>query len=328
MAATIKIKFYVNELDNVMSAFDQVKVYRSDTETGTYAEITGLGTRVDLVTGTVLYEYIDGTAPDNTYWYKTAYFNSSTTAESTKSDPIQGTDLGLIVSLQDIRDEGISVSELSDARAVKLSQDWQTWFETMTGNIFTEKSAVVDFDGDGSRLLQLPIPIITVNNLYVNDDFTNAVDTSSYVVYNRRGPIEDDRRNPRIKLVKTTNQSIFSRSTYGGIFSIGDLNQRVDGVWGHVEEDGSSPEPVRRAILILVISTKEYIGDSEIDQLKFGKIIEEVTDRHRIEYADLYNRLKAWSPTGISEVDMALAAYRAPMRITAPRPMGLFDPVV
>lgn len=330
MAATIKVKFNVKELSNVMSKFDQIQVYRSDTEDGdgAYSEITGGGTRVDLVAGQILYEYIDGLAPTNSYWYKTRYYNSSTFAVSTFPSPIQGTDLGLIVGLQDIRDEGVDETELSDARAIKLSQDWQAWFERMTGNFFTEKASIVDFDGDGSRLLQLPIPIITVNNLYVNGDFNNAVATTTYAVYNGRGPVRDDRRNPRIKLVRNTSQDIFSRSTYGGVFTIGDLNQRVDGVWGHTEEDGSAPDPVKRAILILIIATKEYLGDGELDQLKFGKIIEEVTDRHRIEYSDLYNRLKAWSVTGISEVDMALAAYRAPMRVTAPRPMGLFSSAV
>ena len=182
--ATIKVRFYVRELSNVLTQFDQVKVYRSDTETGVYAEITGVGTRVDLVADQTQYEYIDTTAPSADYWYKTSYYNSGTFAESALSFPIQGTDSGLIVSLQDIRDEGIEETDLSNERALFLLQGWQDWFEYRTGSFFTEKSMELLLDGDGSRVLWLNIPIISIDELYINDDFDNPVDSSFYVVYN------------------------------------------------------------------------------------------------------------------------------------------------
>lgn len=328
--ATVKVRVRVRELDNVMTQYDKIKVYRSDTtdKEGTYSEITTALTRLDLVADVTLYEFIDTTAPTSSYWYRTSYFHSATLLESSLGTPVQGVDAGLYCSLQDIRDEGIDDTELTDDRALTLINGWQSWIERMTGNIFKETEATIDFDGDGSRLLQLPLPIIEVTELYINDDFDNAVDATSYVAYTSRGPIQDDRRNPRIKLKLTSNQSIYARNLSGGIFAIGDRNQRIVGLWGYTESDGSTPEAVSRAIKILVIATKELLGDGELDQLKFGKIIEEVTDRHRIEYADLYNRLKAWSPTGISEVDLVLQAYRAPMRVTAPRPMALFTPIV
>lgn len=328
--ATVKVRIRVRELTNVMTQYDKIKVYRSDTEDGdgTYSEITTALTRIDLVAGTTLYEYIDTTAPTSSYWYRTSYFNSATLLESSLGTPVQGLDAGLYCSLQDIRDEGVTDTELSDDRALTLIRGWQSWLEKMTGNIFKETEATLDFDGDGSRLLLLPVPLIELTELYINDDFDNVVASTNYVAYTSRGPIQDDRKNPRIKLKLSSSQSIYSRSLSGGVFAIGDRNQRVVGSWGYTESDGSTPEPVCRAIKVLVIATKELLGDGEIDQLKFGKVIEEVTDRHRIEYADLYNRLKTWAPTGISEVDLVIQAYRAPMRVTAPRPMGLFNPIV
>jgi hypothetical protein len=324
--ATVKIRILVDELTNVLTQFDVIKVYRSDLIDGIYTEITTVLTRVPLVAGTTVYEYIDTTAPTSSYWYRTAYFHSSTLLESSMSPPVQGMDAGLYCSIQDIRDEGITDTELSDDRAISLIRGWQAWLEKATGNFFVAKDAIVDFDGDGSRLLQLPIPIISVNNLYINDDFDNAVDVNNYKVYNARGPVSDDRRNPRIKLTltgRTTSVYQFNKGA-GGKFIVGDLNQRVDGTWGYTEADGSTPEPICRAVKILVIATAEFLGDGELDQLKFGKVIEEVTDRHRIEYADLYNRLGGWYPTGIAEVDNVISMYRAPTRVTAPRPMGLF----
>jgi len=70
--ATVKIRIRVRELSNVMTQFDQIKVYRSDTEEGTYVEITDALSRVTLVADQTVYEYIDTTAPTSSYWYKTS----------------------------------------------------------------------------------------------------------------------------------------------------------------------------------------------------------------------------------------------------------------
>lgn len=322
--ATIKVRWVVDELSNVMTQYDQVKVYRSSTKTGTYSEITGPTTRVDLVVDEVQYEYIDNTAPDVTYWYRTSYYNSSSGLESSMSSPIQGTDPGMYISLQDLRDEDISTSELSDERALSLIIGWQAWLERMCGQFFVQREETVDFDGDGSRLLLLPLPIIECTELYINDDFDTPLDTSYYVVYNNNTYINDDRKNPKIKLKRNFNSRSIYRLTSSYIFEIGDRNQRIVGKWGYVESDGTTPLPIKKAIKMLVIASKEYLSDSDLDQLKVGRIVEEVTDRHRIEYSDLYNRLQTWAPTGLTEVDLVIQSYRRPMRINAPRPVNLF----
>lgn len=316
--ATVKIRIRVRELSNVMTQFDQIKVYRSDAEEGTYAEITDALSRITLVADQTVYEYIDTTAPTSSYWYKTSYYNSSTTLESSLSRAIQGIDGGLYTTLQDIRDEGITETELDDDRAIKLSTVWQQWFEDKTGSFFTPKEDTVYLDGDGSRMLLLPVPIIEVSELYVNNDFDNAVESTRYAVYNGRGPVRDDRRNPHIML-KMGTDSIYTPSS--SIFEIGDLNQCIVGTWGYTEADGSTPYAVSRAILVLINATKAYLPDDQIDQLIGGRLIEEVTDRHRKEYADLFNRLKTWGPTGLTEVDDAIRKYRRPVRIAAPRTM-------
>jgi hypothetical protein len=301
----------VEELTNVMTQFDQIKVYRSDTETGAYVEITGVGTRITLVAGTNLYEYIDNTAPSISYWYKTSYYHSVSTNESSLSPPIQGSDTALIVSLQDIRNEGIDDTELADDRALILSYGWQSWIEHMTGRWFTPKSLTMNLDGDGSRVMHLDVPIISLDELYINDDFDNTLSTDDYVVYNRSYP--DDRRNPRIKLKKSSG-SIYESSTERK-FLAGDQNQRIVGSFGYVEEDGSAPFLIQRAIMTLIIVTTELKSDSEIDQLAVGRRVEEVTDRHRVRFADLYDEIIAWKPTGITEVDEAIRLYRKPAYI-------------
>jgi hypothetical protein len=231
--------------------------------------------------------------------------------------------MGNYLTLADIRAEGITVGELSDDRANLLIAGWEQWFEKASGNFFVSQTLDLYFDGDGSRLLQLPVPIIECTALYINDDFTTPLDSSQYVVYNRRGPVQDDRKNPRIKLKRSSSSSIYSAAG-GSCFAMGDQNVLVSGEWGYTESDDSVPSAVSRAILILVLTTMGQMSDSDIDQLKAGRVVEEVTDRHRIQYSDLYDRLKKWAPTGLTEVDLALQMYRAPMRIDAPRNMGLF----
>ena len=313
--ATIKIRFYVRELSNVLTQYDKVKVYRCDTETGTYIEITTPLTRITLLPTETNYEYIDSAAPTPLYWYKTSYFNSATLLESSLSPAIQGSDPGLIVSLQDIRDEGLDEAELSDERALILSYGWQQWFEHVTGTWFTPKYKTLLLDGDGSRVLFLNIPIISLEELYINDDFTNMVSTDDFVVYNREHP--DDRRNPRIKLKKKSG-SIYEFAMERK-FLVGDQNQKVVGTFGYVEEDGSAPYLVQRAIMSLILLTSELKSDSEIDQLSAGRKIEEVTDRHRIRFANLWSDIMAWKPTGIMEVDEAIRLYRRPAYIGSAR---------
>lgn len=246
--------------------------------------------------------------------------------------------MGDYITVDDLRAEDITEAELSDDRAEVLITYWSQWIDLMTGQFFDARSDTIYLDGDGSRLLQLPVPIIECTSLYMNDDFVNVIDPSYYVVYNSRGPVQDDRKNPRIKL-KMAGTSVFSSSS-SGLFEIGDRNQKIVGVFGFVEagmlegeeeEDPDTyitPEPIKRAVKILVNTTKDNLGDDALDQLKVGRLVEEVTDRHRATYSDLYDRLGAWNPTGITEVDLVIRQYRRPQIVTAPRTMGLFRPSV
>lgn len=314
--ATIKIRFYVPELSNVMINYDQVKVYRSDLEDGTYVEITGIGTRIDLVADVTNYEFIDTTAPTPLYWYKTAYFHSVNLTESSLSAPIQGSDPGLYVSLQDIRDEGFSEEELSSERAILLSMGWQAWFEFRTGQWFYPKELELLLDGNGARVMWLPVPIVALDEVYLNGDFDTALDATEYTVYNRYFP-SDDRRNPRVKLTKG-QRGIFE-SSRSRVFQSGDQNQKLVGTFGYVEQDGSTPVPVQRAIMTLIATTSQNMADGDIDAMRRGLAIEEVTDRHRIKFANLWDDLGQWSPTGFREVDDALAMYRRPASIDMAR---------
>lgn len=136
--AVIKLKVSVAELDNVLTLFDRIKVYRSTTGiNGTYSEITDVDTRIRLIQGTPIYLF-DDSQGDISYWYKTSYFNSATADESGQSDPRQGEDFvinSLILSVDDLKSIYLFGVDLTDDRgtpypdvmfewSIKYAIDW------------------------------------------------------------------------------------------------------------------------------------------------------------------------------------------------------------
>jgi len=317
--ATIKLTITVEKLSNVMTLFDVIKVYRSTTGiAGTYSEITGPGTRITLVAGQSVYTY-DDTAGDPTYYYKTSFYHETTTLESSLSDPIEGDADSLYVDIDAIRAEGVTVANADDDKVLELIEVWQRFIERTTRQWFVPREMTLKFDGNGTTLLQLPVPIISVSTLTIDDE---EIETDAYEVYNGRGESErDDRKNPRIKLV-TGDTSIFTgvgqvrkRTT---VFYVGERNVEVEGVFGYVEADGSIPKPIIYALKKLIVRSAKPMAGS-VWGSPAGPMIEEETDRHRRKWEDPFVGSKAFSTTGDLEVDQILATYKSPLAMGAPR---------
>ncbi len=118
MPTPIKLKIEVEELDNVLQTFDQIKVYRSTTGIGgTYTELTALGTRLVLVAGQTGYEYDDQTG-EITYYYRVSYFSSGTSQESDQSAPRLGDDPSTanILTVSELKDVYLFGLDLTNDR--------------------------------------------------------------------------------------------------------------------------------------------------------------------------------------------------------------------
>lgn len=88
--AVINLKIVVSNLDAVRDVFDRIKVHRSTTGIdGPYVEITTPATRIQFSDNQIIYEYTDENG-DPDYYYRSSYFNSLSTLESSLSDPQQG----------------------------------------------------------------------------------------------------------------------------------------------------------------------------------------------------------------------------------------------
>lgn len=319
--AVIKVTVTVEKISNVLTQFDVIKVYRSTAgEGGPYSEITGPGTRIPLLAGQTVYTY-DDTAGDPTYYYKTSYYHETTTLESSLSDAILGDADSMYTDIDAIRAEGVTVAKASDDKILQLIRVWQRNIEAITRNWFVPRQMTWEMDGNGTTLLQLPVPIISVASVSVDGE---SVSADAYRVYNGRGESgRDDRKNPRIKLL-TAETSIFAgtgqvrrRVT---LFEVGEKNVEVEGVFGYVEPDGSTPAPIVYALKKLVVRGCSPMAGSS-GALPAGPVIEEETDRHRRKWADPFVSTKVWSSTGTGdlEVDQILASFRSPFSIKAPR---------
>jgi hypothetical protein len=114
--AVIKLSIVVVSLDEVMSYFDRIKVYRSTGGiNGTYTEITTAMTRPVLEAGKTVYEYVDESGNEG-YYYRSSYYNATTLLESSQSEAMQGEgDSALdVISVEELKDNYLFGLDMTD----------------------------------------------------------------------------------------------------------------------------------------------------------------------------------------------------------------------
>lgn len=114
--AVINLKVAVGDLTSALEQFDKIKVYRSVTgESGVYAEITTPLTRMTLELGKTIYTFTD-LAGDASYYYRSSYFNSLSSLESSQSDPQQGEGAAAlgIVTVEQLKERYLFGIDLTD----------------------------------------------------------------------------------------------------------------------------------------------------------------------------------------------------------------------
>jgi hypothetical protein len=87
----IRVLFDVDRISDVLRYFDELAIYRADTEGGVYSELTGPGTRVGLIPEQTKYYYYDDDG-DGDKWYKASYHNSITDDFGELGGAVQGSD--------------------------------------------------------------------------------------------------------------------------------------------------------------------------------------------------------------------------------------------
>lgn len=237
----------------------------------------------------------------------------------------------LYISVADVRAAGLNQNPPDDATIFASIMLWQQVLERVTRQWFRPIPCELYLDGTDSDTLHLPVPIISISQLRINFD-TSALPTDRYKVYAGR-QLPDDRKNPRIKLVDTFGyeRDIYTASdrTSRSRFYKGRQNQFIRGVFGYVEQDGSTPALIKRAMLKLVVGDLANPivpgAGSGITPppISAGIVREEVTDGHSIKYDVAGGDIKPRA-SGLSglindpEVQMIVKLYKSPIGMSTP----------
>lgn len=181
----------------------------------------------------------------------------------------------------------------------------------------------IKIEGNNSNVLFLPVPILELTNIYKNEE-TTPIDPKNLKVYNSRNPISDDRRNPMIKIRQESDFLTFSYGKFArGLFTT------IEGRFGYLEPDGSTPRLIQRATLKLaLLRANTTLGESanqSAGSAGRGAIKREKTDLHEIEYFEVKtagddSSTATTTLSGDSEVDSIIAAFRGPIAITGSFP--------
>lgn len=236
----------------------------------------------------------------------------------------------MYISVADVRAAGLTINPPDDSTIFASIVLWQQVLERVTRQWFRPIPVTLYLDGTDSDTLHLPVPIISISELRINNDDT-ALEPRRYKVYSG-ALLPDDRKNPRIKLVDNFGyeRDIYTASdrTRRSRFHMGRQNQYIRGVFGFVEADGSTPALIKRAMLKLVIKDVQTPLAGSIDGLSPPPITsnivrEELTDGHSIKYQLAGGDLKPRAP-GLSgliqdpEVQMIVRLYKGPIGVAAP----------
>lgn len=84
----IRLNITVDDISTVIQVYNQIQIQRSETDTGTFATVSGTGP-VSLVAGTTSYTVTDSTGVASN-WYRSRYYSTSTSNYSGWSDPVLG----------------------------------------------------------------------------------------------------------------------------------------------------------------------------------------------------------------------------------------------
>jgi hypothetical protein len=233
------------------------------------------------------------------------------------------------VTPRQLRAEGVDTTALPDLRMVELIKLAQSFIERECRQPFRPVRRAVDFDGNGSALWLAPMPILGVEYLRINRSTIDlnhdqyAAYTSPFLGTDPGYLPKDNRKNPRVKLIRGLSPSPFRAgriigSGGTGRFLPGAKAHTIKAVWGFLEPDGTTPPLIQNAALRLVLATATLMADAASSSTIAGPVVREQTDTHEIEYADTVG---SWDYTALAtspEVQDILRRYRAPLALGAP----------
>ena len=212
----------------------------------------------------------------------------------------------MYASVADLRAEGVTAAEASDARLVLRLAEASSLIDRVTGWFFEPRLLTLRLSGRGAPSIELPVPPIRVDRLLLGS-VELSLDPSELLIVG--APIQPGFDGPR-----------FTRR-HGRVFPRGHGNVAAEGLWGFTEDDGTltgrTPPAIRRATMLLVLrSIAPLADDASFEARSRWRIIEERT-RDQSYRLDPSKASASASLTGDPEIDALLALYVRPSPLGA-----------
>jgi hypothetical protein len=229
------------------------------------------------------------------------------------------------ITVADVRSAGLTdTTKYTDADILAMIEIQQTFLDRACRQWFRPISTTMNIDGTDSSILPIGVPIISIDYVKLNDS-TSELSTDYYKVYNSIS-YPDDRKNPRIKLINSCINDIFSQNQGQLIFRKGVKNQEIKGVFGYLDESGNTPKLIKRALLKLVIEklANPVYGTKDPYFIPLvGSLIEEWTDGHKVKYSESFSETKLRQPglygiTKDQEVLGIIKLFKGPFAMAYP----------
>ncbi|MEZ4871288.1 MAG: hypothetical protein R2827_03375 [Bdellovibrionales bacterium] len=184
-----------------------------------------------------------------------------------------------------------------------------------TGQFFNLRSGIFQIEGSNSPILFFNVPIIEIRELKINGTDQVLIEGRDYDFLALKGRIQpqDDRWNPRIKL-NTRTDNIFSGVFTNRIF-LKDTFTEIDGDFGFLEPDGSTPPLIKRAAQILVIEEIENPISSSASNPTTGSLKRLKIDLHEQEFFEPKDQNQAFGASANDEYNRIVAQYKRPLLI-------------
>ena len=233
-------------------------------------------------------------------------------------------------SIQDIRDEGVTVAMASDARLQAKIAYVSKQIDRYTGRFFEPRELELVLDGTGRHGLLLDMPIIEIESIELVSDAFGAgsapseVDLDDVRIYNRHMTglvVPDDREDPRIEFLiydKRYDENSIRRAFRPGRWPEGTQNVVVTGRFGYTESDETTPVEIRRAAVLMVIRDLEPAASPDRMDMRQPWRVNSIRTRDQsITYADLdaMGTQGVGPYTGDPEIDRILVQFTRPPRM-------------
>lgn len=243
------------------------------------------------------------------------------------SDDYEGVGWVTYLAPAQVRAEGITADDLSASRLESLIADAQDYIENTTQNVFRPIPQDFTVNGSHSAALFLGLPIIGVRGIYANGSNYSLSSASVYVSHarvdesHRYRANPDPRRNPVVRLRGSNGGGQFNWPETFEVsrFRAGAGNQRIDGVFGFLERDGSVPRQIQEAMLRLIVANAEplEVGSEPVA----GPVASRTTDRNSITYAVSGAETSlGWAGATSKRIEEILVRYRRPIAVRSSTP--------